>query len=131
MVKAIREAEANTSGEIRVHLATRIQTDVMNDAALCFAKLKMDNTERRNGVLIFIVPSARQFAIIGDQGFHAIAGDDFWQHEKQIIGSYFEKGQFAEGLVEGIAAVGALLKKHFPREANDINALDDEISYGK
>lgn len=131
IVKAIQEAEMGTSGEIRVHLAKKIHQEVLQDAAACFTKLKMDSTERRNGVLIYIVPSAHQFSIIGDIGFHAIAGDAFWQNEKQIIEESFKAGEYAQGVVNGIDAVGKILKAHFPREANDKNELNDEISYGK
>ncbi|MES2617907.1 MAG: TPM domain-containing protein [Bacteroidota bacterium] len=131
IVKAIQEAELGTSGEIRVHLSKKIHQDVLQDAAACFSKLKMDQTARRNGVLIYIVPSAHQFSIIGDVGFHAIAGDEFWQSEKQIIENSFKAGQYAKGVADGIEAVGKILKVHFPREDNDVNELNDEISYGK
>ena len=131
IVDAIRNAELNTSGEIRVHFSKKIVNDVMMDARLAFEKLKMHETERRNGVLIYIVPQDKQFAIIGDEGFHKIAGDDFWKSVKDKMQYFFMEGRFAEGMTEGIKEVGIILKQHFPREANDKNELKDEISYGE
>lgn len=131
IVQAIRDAELNTSGEIRVHFSKQLMSDVLKDAALVFEKLKMHETERRNGVLIFIVPSARQFAIIGDKGFHQLAGEDFWQSVKDKMQTFFRDGHFADGVIAGITEAGVILKQHFPREANDKNELDDNISYGE
>ncbi len=130
IVEAIQQAELGTSGEIRVHFSKKIEKEVMQDAQVTFAKLKMHHTERRNGVLIYIVPSKHQFAIIGDEGFHKIAGDDFWQTVKDKMQHFFKEGHFVAGVTSGIAEVGVILKQHFPREDNDINELKDEISYG-
>lgn len=129
IVDAIRIAELNTSGEIRVHFSKRIVNDVMKDAQESFEKLKMHKTDRRNGVLIYIVPREKQFAIIGDEGFHKIAGDDFWKSVKDRMQHLFLEGRFAEGMTSGIHEVGVILKQHFPREENDKNELKDEISY--
>lgn len=130
IVNAIREAELNTSGEIRVHFSKTIMNDALKDAQQSFEKLKMHETERRNGVLIYIVPSKRKFAIIGDEGFHKIAGDDFWKSVKDKMQYLFMEGRFVEGITAGIHEVGVILKQHFPREENDKNELKDEISYG-
>ena len=128
---AIRAAELGSSGEIRVHFSKKLLTDVMQDARLAFEKLKMHETERRNGVLIYIVPSCKQFAIIGDEGFHKMAGEDFWQTVKDKMQQHFKEGHFPEGVIAGINEAGKILKQYFPREANDINELNDEISYGE
>ena len=73
---AIRNAELGTSGEIRVHFSKKIVNDVLTDAQAVFKQLKMDATERHNGVLIYIVPSEKQFAIIGDLPSRNIFGDN-------------------------------------------------------
>jgi uncharacterized membrane protein len=131
IVDALRHAESGSSGEVRVHFAKKIHTDILTDAQATFNTLGMFKTERRNGVLIYVVPRKKQFAIIGDEGFHKIAGDDFWQCVKDKMQDFFRHGQFVEGMIAGLAEVGEILKKHFPREDNDTNELQDEISYGK
>jgi uncharacterized membrane protein len=132
IVAAIEAAESNSSGEVRVHFSKKIVTDVFTDAGLVFTKLGMDKTENRNGVLIYVVPSARQFAIIGDRGFHQVSGgNDFWETVRDRMQNFFKDENFVEGITRGLEEVGHIMHKHFPRMDNDVNELNDEISYGE
>nr|HRM13311.1 TPM domain-containing protein [Flavobacterium sp.] len=54
IVEAIRMAEKNTSGEIRVHLEKTTPMDAYDRAMEVFHELKMDETELQNGVLIYL-----------------------------------------------------------------------------
>jgi uncharacterized membrane protein len=128
---AIKEAEHNTSGEIRVHIEAEIKGDVLDRAAYLFEYLGMHKTERRNGVLFYLATKTRKFAILGDAGINAKVPSDFWDQIKETMRAAFAEGRFAEGLSQGIITAGEQLKKHFPFEKNDINELSDEISFGK
>ncbi len=128
--KAIINAELDTSGEIRVHIENHCKEDVLDHAAFLFQKLKMYKTEQRNGLLFYLAVKDHKFAILGDAGINEVVEDDFWDEVKTLMASYFEKGEFAVGLAEGIAKAGQKLKKHFPYFHNDINELSDEISFG-
>ena len=127
---AVKEAELNTSGEIRVHLDNRCREDVMDRAAWWFAKLEMHRTEQRNGVLFYLAVRDRKFAILGDAGIHAVTPDNFWDGIKEKMAEHFEAGDFSGGLREGILLAGEALKSHFPHQADDINELSDDISFG-
>ncbi len=127
---AIKEAELNTSGEIRVHLAKKCNKDVLDCAADIFAQLKMHKTEQRNGVLFYLAVNTRQFAILGDVGINTKVPDDFWNEVKNLVISNFKQEKFAEGLSQGIIMAGEKLKEHFPYQSDDINELSDEISMG-
>ena len=70
IIRAIRNAEMDTSGEIRLHLEESCGDDVLDRAADIFRKLEMHKTELRNGVLIYLAVKDRQFAIIGDVGIN-------------------------------------------------------------
>ena len=131
IISAIRVAEKNTSGEIRVHLHKEIDKDLMRDAKLAFRKMGMHKTKARNGVLIFLVPEAKQFAIIGDKGIDKATPADFWETTRDIMQQYFRKGDFAEGVIQGVAKVGEELKAYFPYADDDENELPDEISYSE
>lgn len=128
---AIREAELNTSGEIRVHVEGTCKIDVLDRAAHVFYQLKMDKTKLRNGVLFYLATNSRKFAIIGDQGINAVVPENFWQDIKEMMAVHFQKGEFAIGLAKGIKEAGEHLKKHFPYQSDDVNELSDEISFGK
>ncbi|MDR1783515.1 MAG: TPM domain-containing protein [Dysgonamonadaceae bacterium] len=130
IVNAIKDAEAQTTGEIRVHIAERCPDGVLNDAAVCFEKLKMHKTRLRNGVLFFLAIKDRKFAIIGDVGINSRIDKSFWEEIKAEIGLKFHEKLFTEGLVEGISSAGVALKRFFPLEGNPKNELPDEISFG-
>ncbi|MCK4879068.1 MAG: TPM domain-containing protein [Bacteroidales bacterium] len=127
---AVKEAELNTSGEIRVHIDNHCKEDVMDRASWWFGKLEMQKTEKRNGVLFYLAVKDHKFAILGDAGVNAVTPDDFWDTIKSTMLGHFMEGEFATGLKEGILMAGQALKKHFPYQDGDVNELSDEISFG-
>lgn len=127
--QAIIEAEESTSGEIRVHIEKGIEGDVLDRAAWIFKKIGMHRTRERNGVLFYLALINRKFAVIGDGGINTKVPDGFWDDVKTVVEKNFNKGQFADGLKEGILMAGSKLKEHFPHEKADINELPDDISY--
>ncbi|GMT45687.1 MAG: hypothetical protein IEMM0006_1519 [bacterium] len=131
IMNAILNAELDTSGEIRVHIESVFKDDVMDRATFIFKKLKMHQTELRNGVLFYLAVKSRKFAIIGDIGINKEVPVDFWNDIKEKMTEYFKENKFTEGLVFGISETGAHLKKHFPYHLDDINELSDDISFGK
>ncbi len=131
IMNAILNAELDTSGEIRVHIESVFKDDVMDRATFIFKKLKMHQTELRNGVLFYLAVKSRKFAIIGDVGINKEVPVDFWNDIKEKMAEYFKENKFTEGLVFGISETGAHLKKHFPYHLDDINELSDDISFGK
>jgi len=128
---AIADAERRTSGEIRVHIESRCKEDVMDHAAAMFAQLHMHETAARNGVLIYLATEDRKFAIIGDAGINARVGDDFWQTTYDHALPHLRAGRWTAGLTSAIAEAGEALAEHFPFQADDVNELSDEISFGR
>ena len=129
--EAIGVAEHQTSGEIRVHLEESCKNDVLDRAAWLFKKLDMHKTKDRNGVLIYLSTKDRKFAIIGDIGINRVVPEGFWNEIKQNMINHFTKGEFAEGIINGIKLTGEQLKQFFPFQTDDTNELSDEISFGK
>jgi len=129
--QSIKEAEKNTSGEVRVHIESTCSENELDRAAYWFSELKMHKTELRNGVLIYMALSDRKFAIIGDIGINAKVAPDFWESTKEQMVSYFKEQKIAKGLCVGVIQVGNQLKKYFPYQKDDVNELNDEISFGK
>ena len=127
VVAAIGAAEKRTSGEIRVLLAKHKAPDPVDTARRHFERLGMTKTAARNGVLIFLAPASRTFAVIGDTGVHEKCGDAFWEELARTMTERFKRGEFTGGLVHGIERAGELLAEHFPRRKDDVNELPDEI----
>jgi uncharacterized membrane protein len=130
IVEAIRMAEKNTSGEIRVHIEKTTSIDSYNRAMEVFHSLKMDETELKNGVLIYLAVKDKNFVICGDKGINEKVAADFWDCTKDIMLSHFKNGNFKQGLIDGVLRAGEQLKKHFPYQSDDINELSNEISKG-
>ena len=78
ILEAIRNAESNTSGEIRVHVERNCQGEPTDRAAYLFEKLGMHKTNLRNGVLFFMSYDDHKVAILGDAGINAVVPEDFW-----------------------------------------------------
>jgi uncharacterized membrane protein len=131
ILEAIRIAETNTSGEIRVHLETNCEGDVMERAQFVFKKLKMHRTKLRNGVLFYIATDSHHFAILGDKGIDEKVDSNFWNETKELVISKLKNKETAIGLEQGILKVGEQLKAFFPYQPDDENELTDEISTGK
>jgi uncharacterized membrane protein len=129
ILASVKEAEKETSGEIRVHIETSFNGDILDRAAWIFGKLGMHKTAERNGVLFYLAVKDRRFAIIGDAGIHAKVPEGFWDSISDLLQKNFKEGKFTEGLSEGILLAGEHLKTHFPYRADDVNELSDEISF--
>lgn len=130
IVKAIKHAEQKTSGEIRVFVEDHCKDDVLDRAAFMFEKLKMHETELRNGVLFYVAYLDHKFAIIGDVGINAKVEADFWDHIKVLMTDKFSQGHYKEGLSEGIILAGDALQKYFPGQRDDKNELSDHVELG-
>src|SRR5262249_22322546 len=84
----------------------------------------------RNGVLLFVAPRSRSFAVVGDAAIHARLGPEFWHDVAAAMEADFRGGRYTDGIVKGVARVGDALAAHFPRQARrtDLHALPDEAS---
>lgn len=130
IVEAIRLAEKNTSGEIRVHIEQTTSKVPFDRALEVFYELKMNETELQNGVLIYLAIADKQFVICGDKGINEVVATDFWDRTKEIMAAQFKKGSFKQGLIDGITKAGEQLKTYFPWQTDDTNELSNEISKG-
>jgi uncharacterized membrane protein len=128
VVHAIREAESNTSGEIRVFIQRgKLKSDPLVAAQKKFHQLRMRKTRERNAVLIFVAPRAHKFAVFGDKAIHEKCGDEFWQRVVNGMRTHFQNENFNDALVEAIKEIGKLLAAHFPKTPGNANEVPDEI----
>lgn len=124
---AIAEAEALTSGEIRVVVTHDPANNPLAAAQAAFERLGMTKTKERNAVLIFVAPASQTFAVIGDEAVHQKCGDDFWQQLATAMTEHFKVGSYTSGLRQGVELAGALLAEHFPRGPKDANELPNQV----
>lgn len=126
--EAIARAEATTAGEIRVHLARRTTGDVLTAAKNAFVTLRMDATEARTGLLIYLSVEDRRFAIAGDVGIDRVVPDTFWDGLREEMAALFAADRFVDGILLAVTRVGDVLCDRVPARRDDLNELSDEVS---
>jgi uncharacterized membrane protein len=131
ITQAIKKAEGRTSGQIRVFVQRGdFEEDALPRAERRFVQLGMHKTRDRNAVLIFVAPRARKYAVVGDVGVHEKCGREFWQQLVAAMRGHFQKEEYGRAITHAINEVGKVLAAHFPRTADTINELPDEVAQG-
>ncbi len=133
IVAAIRDAELHTSGEIRVYVESKnMYVDPIDRAAEVFYKLKMDRTDNRNAVLLYIAMVDKELVLFGDEGIYNKVGESFWNNAVKNMIAQFEGKNICDGIVKCIHTTGETLQEKFPYDAvTDKNELPDDIVFGK
>src|SRR5581483_8892091 len=129
---AIRAAEATHHGQIcfAVEAALELKPLLAGQSARAralevFAQQRVWDTERNNGVLIYLLLADRDVEIVADRGVHARADAHAWEYICREIEAQFRAGDFKQGAVNGVRAVGALLAQHYPGAGPEGNELPD------
>ena len=132
IVEAIRMAEKETSGEIRIYIESKnALVDALERAKEIFAQLKMQETAQRNAVLLYIATEHRELALFADEGIYQHVGKEFWEHAIKEMIAHFKSEKFSHGIVHCIGKIGQTLKEKFPYDAStDKNELPDDIVFG-
>lgn len=133
MVEAIKNAETNTSGEVRVFVESRCNyVNAVDRAKEIFVNLQMDKTKDRNAVLVYIALKDRQIALFADEGIYKRLGANYWHDEVKKIIAEFKNDNHTQGICNIVTNIGEALKTEFPYDkGGDKNELPDEIIFGR
>ena len=130
--QAIQASERQHSGEIRFAVEGGLDgrhlvkgRTARERAIEVFSQLGVWDTERNNGVLIYVLLADRAVEIVADRGIHAKAGSASWDAICRDMEAQFSKSAFQTGAINGIAAVASVIATHFPPDAADVNELPD------
>jgi uncharacterized membrane protein YgcG len=132
IASAIQQSESHHMGELRFaveagldwpHLLAGISS--RERAIEVFSRLRVWDTEHNSGVLIYLLLADRKVEIVADRGIHASAGEAHWKAICNAMELKFRAGEFESGVLEGIAAITALLQQHFPAQGANKNELPD------
>jgi len=132
---AIRAAEKRSSGEIRFVIETSLDIPLLWAGATSraralqvFSRLRVWDTELRNGVLIYVLAADRNVEIVADRGAATRITPIEWESACRLIEDHFRAGRFQEGAVAGVTAVGELLERGFPARSDDRDELPNQPS---
>jgi uncharacterized membrane protein len=132
ILAAIKQAEKQTSGEVRVFIESKCSyVNAIDRAKELFEKLDMHKTEERNAVIVYVALKHRQLAIFGDAGIYEKVGQKFWDEQLKQMLQHFNREDFVEGIATVVSEIGEALHQHFPYQKNDVNELPDDIVFGK
>lgn len=90
-----------------------------------FSHMRVWDTERNNGVLIYMLLADHKVEIVADRGVHAKLGLATWEEVCREMEVAFRHGKFEEGAIAGIHRVGQHLSQHYPHSGMKINELPD------
>ena len=130
--QAIRDGEATHSGQVRFVVEGALDgrplfrdQPARERAIDIFSQLRIWDTAHNNGVLIYLLLADRDVEIIADRGIDAKVGAAGWEKICRSMEADFKAGNFAGGVIKGIAAVSQQLAAHFPKHGAGPNELPD------
>jgi uncharacterized membrane protein len=112
--RAIRAAEAGTTGHILVRIVPDTDIDAFARARDEFTRAELHVAPHRNTTLVLVAPKAKKFAVLGDRDIHAHVGDAFWQDVVAGMKPYFAAQNITGGIVHAVEQIGRELHAHFP-----------------
>ncbi len=125
--EAIARAERTHDGEICFAIETSLAPlHVINelssrDRALeVFGRLKVWDTEHNNGVLIYVQLADHAVEIVADRGVKDRVSQSEWEAVCRLMEEHFRHGRYEAGAIAGVDAVGTLLARHYPAQANEL-----------
>lgn len=131
ITEAIKSAESESSGEIRVHIEYYCRVEPLMRAKAVFELLGITNTREKNGTLIYIAVGDRKLAVIGDSGINDRVSPEFWERVEKQIEEELRHSRFCRGICLGVELLGEKLKELFPHRSDDVNELSDELSFNE
>jgi uncharacterized membrane protein len=134
LARRVAASEQRHTGEIRLCVEAGLPTSYLwrgaparERALMLFGKLRVWDTERNNGVLVYLLLAEHAIEIVADRGIDRHVSAEEWAAMAQRMGAAFREGRFEDGLTQALEEVSALLVAHFPRAEGepDRNELPD------
>lgn len=127
---AIAAGERTHQGEVRMAIESRLDPlavlgglDAASRAREVFGQLRVWDTARNTGVLVYVLLAEHRIEIVADRGIAARVAPAEWAAVCVRMRDHYARGQWREGSLEGIAAAHALLLRHFP--GNGLASADE------
>jgi uncharacterized membrane protein len=131
--KAIRDSERQHDGELRFVVEGGLPLSYLflkrssrRRAEDLFARLKVWDTERNSGVLIYVQLVSRHIDIVADRGIARKVEQAEWHAVCRAMEDAFRKGRYLDGSLEALERVTRILARHFPPRGANPNELPDK-----
>lgn len=135
----VQASEGQHTGQIRVCVESALPNSylwrlrpgeavgqaVQARAMTWFGRLRVWDTERNNGVLIYLLLAEHAIEILADRGLARAVPAAFWDDLAERLGQRLRQGEVEQGLARAIDEVSQQLVTHHPR--SPLDASDNEL----
>jgi uncharacterized membrane protein len=129
---AIRDSEKRHDGELRfvveagLELMPLLRGMSPRERAIdVFSQLRVWDTARNSGVLIYLQLVDHDIEIVADRGIDAVVAPGEWEAICRRMETAFRARRFEAGVLAGIAEITELLARHFPPPSPNPDELPD------
>jgi len=105
----------------------RLVHAVRDRAVRAFFEKGLYRTREESGILIFISLLERKVWILGDRGINTKIPPHDWHDLVQELSTGMREGRACGTLCAVIGRCGEKMAVHFPRKADDVNELPDDV----
>ncbi|WP_309679854.1 TPM domain-containing protein [Polaromonas sp.] len=127
LAQRVAASERRHSGEIRlcieaalpfsylwrVGASSPLSAIIRQRAVTLFGKLRVWDTERNNGVLIYVLLAEHAIEIVADRGVARHVSPPQWQAMVARMAQAFRDQRYEDGLTQALEETSALLMEHF------------------
>lgn len=130
---AVRAAEEHHRAEVRFVVESALEPlsvlrgqSPRERALEVFSLLRVWDTGRNDGVLVYVLLADRAVEIVADRGVHAAAPPDTWPRICRAMEAAYARGDYEQGSLAAILAVAQALGACVPADPARANELPDE-----
>ena len=130
--KTVRESERLHDAEIRFAVEAALDpaqlwrgVSARERAIAVFSDLGVWDTERNNGVLLYLLLAERDVEIVADRGFNGKVSAAEWELVCRRMEATLREGRHADAIVQGIEGISQLVARHFPPRPGGRNEQPD------
>jgi len=130
--RAIAAGEGQHDGEVRFCIEAslpwsylRRNASARERAVMLFSKLRVWDTERNTGVLLYILVADRAVELVADRGIAARVETGEWAAICRGLSRAIGAGEAEEGVTRALGRINDLLARHFPARIDNPNELPD------
>lgn len=132
--QAITASEQGHDGQIRLCVEAALpwrylrgRASPRERALAVFAKLRVWDTERNNGVLIHLLLADRAIEVVADRALHRRIAPADWQALVEAMRGPLHEGRHEQALLAAVATLDGWLRQHFPADTRSTRARDNEL----
>ena len=130
--RVVTESERRHRGEVRFAVEGALDffpvlrgLTARERAVEVFSLSRVWDTEENTGVLLYLQLVDHDVEIVADRGIAKLVSQDDWEGVCRRMEASFAAGRFEAGVIAGIGELTALLARHFPADAGNVDELPD------